>query len=88
MSSNQNFQLAVHDFQSAHLRGKLQGVLARITGRSNELLSYEEIASKLKLQGRSLDETIAAKPTATHDAKWGQFVITPALFTKLVYEGV
>jgi nucleotide-binding universal stress UspA family protein len=53
MSSNPNFQLAIHDFQSAHLRAKLQGVLARITGRSNELLSYEEIASKLKLQGRS-----------------------------------
>jgi hypothetical protein len=29
-------------------------------------------------QGRSLDETIAAKPTAAFDAKWGQFVITPA----------
>ncbi len=53
MSSNPNFRLAIQDFQSAHLRGKLQGVLARITGRSNELLSYEEIASKLKLQGRS-----------------------------------
>jgi hypothetical protein len=35
-----------------------------------------------------LDETIAAKPTAPFDAKWGQFVITPALFTKLVYQGV
>jgi nucleotide-binding universal stress UspA family protein len=50
---NPNFRLAVHDFQSAHLRAKLQGVLARVTGRSNELLSYDEIASKLKLQGRS-----------------------------------
>jgi nucleotide-binding universal stress UspA family protein len=53
MSMNPNFRLAVHDFQSAHLRAKLQGVLARVTGRSNELLSYDEIASKLKLQGRS-----------------------------------
>src|SRR5215217_9541335 len=53
MNQNPNYHLAVQDFQSAHLRGKLQGVLARITGRSNELLSYEEIASKLKLQGRS-----------------------------------
>jgi len=44
--------------------------------------------SKLKRQGRSLNEIIAAKPTADHDAKWGQFVVTPALFTKLVYEGV
>ncbi|HLO15441.1 MAG TPA: universal stress protein [Anaerolineales bacterium] len=50
---NPNYQLAIQDFQSAHLRGKLQGVLARITGRSNELLSYEDIARKLKLQGRS-----------------------------------
>jgi nucleotide-binding universal stress UspA family protein len=50
---NPNYHLAVHDFQSAHLRGKLQGVLARITGRSNELLSYEDVAEKLKLQGRS-----------------------------------
>src|SRR6266542_829443 len=53
MNQNPNYHLAVQDFQSAHLRAKLQGVLARITGRSNELLSYEEIASKLKLQGRS-----------------------------------
>jgi nucleotide-binding universal stress UspA family protein len=53
MSQDPHFQLAVHDFQSAHLRAKLQGVLARVMGKSNELLSYEEIASKLKLQGRS-----------------------------------
>src|SRR5215216_5901232 len=53
MNQNPNYHLAVQDFQSAHLRGKLQGVLARITGRSNELLSYEEIAEKLKLRGRS-----------------------------------
>ena len=53
MSPNPDYHLALQDFHSAHRRGKLQGVLARITGRSNELLSYEEIANKLKLQGRS-----------------------------------
>src|SRR5512143_4001778 len=53
MNRNPNYHLALQDFQSLRLRAKLQGVLARITGRSNELLSYEEIASKLKLQGRS-----------------------------------
>ncbi len=53
MNSNLDYHLAVQDFQSAHLRAKLQGVLARITGRSNELLSYEDIASKLKLRGSS-----------------------------------
>ncbi|HSL46120.1 MAG TPA: universal stress protein [Anaerolineales bacterium] len=53
MNRNPDYQLAIQDFQSAHLRAKLQGVLARITGKSNELLSYEEVASKLRLQGRS-----------------------------------
>src|SRR5215467_8893415 len=42
----------------------------------------------LKKQGKSLDETIAARPTAPHDAKWGQFLITPAFFVTLVYSGV
>jgi hypothetical protein len=35
-----------------------------------------------------LEDTIAAKPTAAYDAKWGQFAVSPALFTKLVYMGV
>ena len=30
----------------------------------------------------------AAKPTAAFDAKFGNFVIDPAFFTRLVYEGV
>ena len=42
----------------------------------------------LKKQGRTLNEAIAARPTAAYDAKWGQFLITPAAFTGLVYKGV
>jgi len=38
--------------------------------------------------GRSIDDIVAAKPTAAFDAKWWQFVITPAFFTRLVYQGV
>jgi hypothetical protein len=41
-----------------------------------------------KQQGKSLPETIAAKPTAAYDAKWDQFLMTPAIFTELVYSGV
>jgi glyoxylase-like metal-dependent hydrolase (beta-lactamase superfamily II) len=52
------------------------------------LVAIRETVATLKRQGRTLDETVAAKPTAAFDAKWGQFVISPALFTKLVYEGV
>jgi glyoxylase-like metal-dependent hydrolase (beta-lactamase superfamily II) len=52
------------------------------------LVAVRENVARLKRQGRSLDEIVAAKPTAAYDAKWGQFVIDPGLFTKLVYEGV
>ena len=52
------------------------------------LVAIRSNVSKLKTQGKSLAETIAAKPTEAYDAKWGQFLMTPAIFTKLVYSGV
>jgi glyoxylase-like metal-dependent hydrolase (beta-lactamase superfamily II) len=52
------------------------------------LIGIRDNVAKLKSQGRSRDETVAAKPTAAYDAKWGQFVIDPGFFTRLVYEGV
>jgi len=52
------------------------------------LVAIRENVARLKKQERSLEAVVAAKPTAAFDGKWGQFVITPAFFTKLVYEGV
>ena len=52
------------------------------------LVAIHDNVAKLKRQGRSPEETIAANPTAAYDAKWGQFVITPAFFIRLVYKGV
>jgi glyoxylase-like metal-dependent hydrolase (beta-lactamase superfamily II) len=52
------------------------------------LVAIRENVAKLKKRGSSRDETVAAKPTAAFDAKWGQFVIDPGYFTRLVYEGV
>ena len=52
------------------------------------LVAIRDNVAKLKQGGRSLDETIAAKPTAAFDAKWGQFVISPAFFTRMVFAGV
>jgi glyoxylase-like metal-dependent hydrolase (beta-lactamase superfamily II) len=52
------------------------------------LIGIRESVAALKKQGRSLDETIAAAPTAAYDDKWGQFVIDSTFFTKLVYQGV
>jgi glyoxylase-like metal-dependent hydrolase (beta-lactamase superfamily II) len=52
------------------------------------LVTIRDNVATLKQQGRSRDETVAAKPTAAFDAKWGNFVIDPDFFTRLVYEGV
>ena len=52
------------------------------------LVAIRDNIATLKQQGRSLADTIAAKPTAIFDAKRGQFVITPDFFTRLVYHGV
>ena len=59
-----------------------------LSGLSRHACRDPRQCPKLKQQGRSLDDTIAAKPTAAFDAKWGQCLITPALFTRLVSEGV
>ena len=48
-----NYQSALQDFNEARLKASLQELLARLTGKSNELLSYEEIAQKLKLRLRA-----------------------------------
>jgi glyoxylase-like metal-dependent hydrolase (beta-lactamase superfamily II) len=52
------------------------------------LVVVRDNVAKLKQQGRSRDETVAAKPTAAFDAKWGNFVIDSGFFTRMVYEGV
>jgi len=46
-------QMAILDFQSARQRASIQEVLARVTGKSNQLLSYNEVAEKLKLRART-----------------------------------
>ena len=47
------YQMAIHDFQSARQRGSVQEILARLTGKSTQLLSYEDVAEKLKLRART-----------------------------------
>lgn len=63
-------------------------------GNRSQLIEFRDMltairarVAALKKQGRSLEEVIAAKPTAAYDAKWGSLV-PPDLFAKLVYMGV
>jgi len=52
------------------------------------LVAIRENVSRLKKQGKSIEEVVAAKPTAAYDDKWGGYVINGAFFTRLVYAGV
>ena len=65
----------------------------RPQGRS-QLIEFRdmltEIRSKvarLKSQGRTQDEVLAAKPSASYDEKW-RHLVPPNLFVRTVYAGV
>jgi nucleotide-binding universal stress UspA family protein len=47
------YHLAIQDFQSARQRAAVQEILARFRGRSNRLLSYDDVAERLKLRART-----------------------------------
>jgi glyoxylase-like metal-dependent hydrolase (beta-lactamase superfamily II) len=62
-------------------RHELDEYRAMLTGVRAEV-------ARLKANGATLKETIAAKPTRDYDAEWGQFVIDPAFFSSLVYRSL
>jgi len=64
------------------------GNRAQLTEFRDMLVGVRDNVQALKKQGKSLEEVIAAKPTAAYDAKFGGFVINPDFFTKLVYVGL
>jgi len=64
------------------------GNKAGLTDYRDMLTTIRNNVAALKKQGKSLSETVAAKPTAAYDAKYGQFLINPGFFTALVYSGV
>jgi glyoxylase-like metal-dependent hydrolase (beta-lactamase superfamily II) len=64
-------------------------------GRQSDLTDFRDMlagvrdaVAKLKKEGRTVDEAVAAKPTAKWDAKYAGFVITPDHFTRIAYAGV
>ncbi|MBT3321396.1 MAG: universal stress protein [Anaerolineae bacterium] len=48
MSEEFLYTSALSDFQTARQKASIEGVLARITGKSTKLLSYEEVRQKLR----------------------------------------
>ena len=50
MSSPQDLRTA-EDFRRARRQAAVRQVMARLTGRSTELLSFDDVCQKLKLEG-------------------------------------
>jgi glyoxylase-like metal-dependent hydrolase (beta-lactamase superfamily II) len=64
-------------------------------GRKAEMIEYRDTlatirdrVAALKGDGKSLNEIVAAKPTAAYDAKWGRGFVNGEFFTKLIYKGL
>jgi nucleotide-binding universal stress UspA family protein len=49
--SHQNLASAAQDFYRARRQAALEEILARLTGKSNDLLCYEDVRQKLKARG-------------------------------------
>jgi len=64
------------------------GNKAQLAEFRDMLVTVRNRVAVLKNQGKPLNQIITARPTAAYDAKWGNFVIDPAFFTRLVYEGL
>jgi glyoxylase-like metal-dependent hydrolase (beta-lactamase superfamily II) len=87
-ASDANLAGATNDTIVIPGHGKPVSNKAELQEFRDMLVAIRDNVAKLKKEGRTRDETVAAKPTAAFDAKWGQFVIDPGFFTRLVYHGV
>jgi hypothetical protein len=52
------------------------------------LVGTRDNVAKLKKEGKSLEESIAAKPTAAFDGKWNNGGMKADGYVTLVYQGV
>jgi cyclase len=52
------------------------------------LATVRDRVAAAKKSGKSLDETLASKPTADLDAKWGKGFLPPDLFVTVVYKSL
>jgi len=67
--------------------GKIGGK-PELTEYRDMLVTIHDKVAALKKEGKTLEETIAAKVTAAYDGKWATSFLTGDVFTKLVYAGV
>ena len=60
--SEANYQIAVRDFQRARKEAALQQVLARLQGKSNSLLCYDDVRRHLRATGKPIERGLQEIP--------------------------
>jgi len=64
------------------------GTKADLQAYRDGLKTLRDRIAKLKAEGKTRDQAIAAKPTADYDAKWGTGFMKGDTFTGLVYDSL
>ena len=64
------------------------GNKAQLSEFRDMLVGVRAKVAAAKQQGKDVEATIAAQPTAAYDAKFGKGFLTPDVFVRLVYQGV
>ncbi len=81
--------LALADQRTKIVPGHGQlGDKAALQGYRQMLVTVADRVEKLKAQGKTVEDAVAAKPTADLDAQWGKGSIQPATFVALVYDSL
>ncbi len=86
-AANENLRLATAKTIVIPGHGPI-GNRADLIAFRDMLVAVRGKVAALKAKCKSLPETLAARPTARFDAKWGRSIIDGSLFTALVYRGV
>ncbi|TQF27111.1 cyclase [Bradyrhizobium sp. UNPF46] len=87
-ASDANLAMANNDTIVIPGHGKPVSNKAELQEFRDMLVAIRDNVGNLKKQGRTRDEAVAAKPTAAFDARFGQFLVDPGFFTRIVYQGV
>ncbi|MGJ4960355.1 MBL fold metallo-hydrolase [Bradyrhizobium sp. HKCCYLRH2015] len=87
-ASDANLALATKDTIIITGHGRPVSNRAELQDWRDMLVAIRDAVARLKKKGMSRDEVVAAKPTAAYDDRYGQFLIDPSFFTRLVYHGV
>ena len=61
---------------------------AELRDYRNMLVAIRNSVATLKRRGSTVASTVAAKPTASFDGKWGHYAVSPDDFVRLVYNTV